>query len=99
LEQVQVCLLKSILKKEEVTLVTCLDKYTEQLPLLDKVIRTDWVCPQELPDELFDTVISTEFIEHIERDQFEPLLEDIKKCTQRRWSIRRKYTKQTSTNY
>ena len=33
----------------------------------------------ELPDQLFDTVVSTEFIEHIEREQLEPLLEDIKK--------------------
>lgn len=69
---------KEYSKKEEVNTVTCLDKYTEQLPIIDKVIRTDWICPQELPDELYDTVISTEFIEHIEREQLEPLLEDIK---------------------
>lgn len=69
---------KEYSKKDEVNTVTCLDKYTEELPKLDKVIRIDWVCPQELPDQLFDTVVSTEFIEHIEREQLEPLLEDIK---------------------
>ena len=56
---------KEYSKNQFVNTVTCLDKYTEQLPELDKVIRTDWVCPQELPDQLFDTVVSTEFIEHI----------------------------------
>lgn len=68
---------KEYSKKDEVNTVTCLDKYTEELPTIDKVIRTDWVFPQELPDQLFDTVVSTEFIEHIEREKLEPLLEDI----------------------
>ena len=50
---------KEYSKKDEVNTVTCLDKYTEELPKLDKVIRID--C-----------------IEHIKREQLEPLLEDIK---------------------
>lgn len=85
---------KEYSKKEEVNTVTCLDKYTEELPELDKVTRIDWVCPQELPkitvdlelvyggsvpiDKKFNTIVSTEFIEHIEREQLEPLLEQIR---------------------
>lgn len=69
---------KEYSKKESVGNVFCIDKYIEEHPILEKVTRINWVCPQELPDQLFDTVVSTEFIEHIEREQLEPLLEDIK---------------------
>jgi 2-polyprenyl-3-methyl-5-hydroxy-6-metoxy-1,4-benzoquinol methylase len=65
-------------KKDEVDKVTCLDKYTEELPLLEKIIRIDWVCPSPLPEEKYDTIVSTEFIEHITREQLEPLIEQIK---------------------
>ena len=72
---------KEYSKKDEVNTVTCLDKYTEELPAIDKVIRIDWVCPEPLPTGMvYDTIVSTEFVEHIERDQFEPLLEQIVKA-------------------
>lgn len=65
--------------KEEVTSIICLDKYTEELPPVDKIEKVNWVCPEPLPElGVFDTVVSTEFIEHIEHDQLEPLIEQIK---------------------
>lgn len=58
------------------TSVTCLDKFTE-----DKILginQINWVCPQHLPiAEKYDTIVSTEFIEHIDRNELEPLLEQI----------------------
>jgi 2-polyprenyl-3-methyl-5-hydroxy-6-metoxy-1,4-benzoquinol methylase len=70
---------KEYAKKEEVEKVYCIDKYTEQLPELDKIIKINWVCPEKLPVAgKFETIVSTEFIEHIEREQLEPLLEQIK---------------------
>lgn len=66
-------------KKEEVKSITCLDKYLDELVQDDKVERVNWKCPEPLPElGVFDTVVSTEFIEHIERGQLEPLLEQIK---------------------
>lgn len=70
---------KEYAQKEQVNSVTCIDKYTDELPTLDKIEKVNWVCPEKLPVEnVFDTIVSTEFIEHIEKDQFEPLLEQIK---------------------
>ena len=73
---------KEYVTKPEVTIVQCLDKFTEQIPLVEKVMFADWVCPQDLPGFVlannFDTVVSTEFIEHITREQLEPLIEQIK---------------------
>ena len=70
---------KEYSKKEEVTNVTCIDKYTDELPTEDKIEKVNWVCPEKLPlTGKFDTIVSTEFIEHIEREQLEPLLEQIK---------------------
>lgn len=69
---------KEYIKKPEVTFVTCVDKFTEQFPVNDKIEGTAWVCPEVLPEHIVDTVVSTEFIEHIEEDQLEPLLEQIK---------------------
>lgn len=68
---------KEYAKKPEVTSVVCLDKFTEEAHQVEKATRTEWVCPQELPEGQFDTIISTEFVEHIVREQFEPLLEQI----------------------
>jgi 2-polyprenyl-3-methyl-5-hydroxy-6-metoxy-1,4-benzoquinol methylase len=56
--------------------VTAIDKFREDYQA-NKLKLIDWVCPQELPKGEFDTIVSTEFIEHIERDQLEPLLEQI----------------------
>jgi len=68
-------------KEDAVKSVTCLDKYLDELVSHDKVERVNWVCPEPLPElGVFDTVVSTEFIEHIERGQLEPLLEQIKKA-------------------
>jgi len=65
-------------KRKEVESVVCLDKYTDETFYpTEKTTRTEWVCPQELPEAKVNTVVSTEFIEHIERDQLEPLLKQI----------------------
>lgn len=64
--------------RPEVKSVLCIDKYGKDMPELDKVTFREWVCPEPLPAGDFDTVVSTEFIEHIERDLLEPLLEQIK---------------------
>ena len=70
---------KEYAKKEEVNSIICIDKYTEELPGIDKIEKVNWVCPEPLPvTNVFDTVVSTEFIEHITQEQFEPLLEQIK---------------------
>jgi len=70
---------KEYIKKDDVTEVHCFDKFQEQ-EVPDKVTCTEWVCPEVLPiKEKFDTIVSTEFIEHIEREQLEPLLEQIVK--------------------
>lgn len=68
---------------KQVAGVLCLDKFTEQIPPIGNVFYSDWVCPQPFPDDVlnnkFNTIVSTEFIEHIERNQLEPLIEEIKK--------------------
>lgn len=70
---------KEYVQKEEVVSVWCYDKFTEEVPELHKVAKLYWICPQELQvKEEIDTVVSTEFIEHIEREQLEPLIEQIK---------------------
>lgn len=70
---------KEYAKKEDVLKVVCLDKYTEELPEVSKIQKVNWMCPMPLDlEDKFDTIISTEFIEHIEREQLEPLLDQIK---------------------
>lgn len=65
--------------KDNVNAVFCFDKFTEQFPKGEKIAGYEWICPQELlAPRPFDTVVSTEFIEHIEREQLEPLIEQIK---------------------
>lgn len=71
---------KEYAKKEEVTEIVCIDKYTDELPEVEKLTRINWVCPEKIPKGKFDTIVSTEFVEHIEREQFEPLLEQIVKA-------------------
>lgn len=70
---------KEYSKKDNVMSVTCLDKFQE-INIPDKVFLQEWICPQPLPDLVtFNTIVSTEFIEHIEREQLEPLLGQIVK--------------------
>ncbi len=69
-------------KKDEVTSVIGIDKYTDEFPQIEKAQAMQFNLPDEFgisPEAAkFDTVVSTEFIEHIRRDQLEPMLEKIK---------------------
>lgn len=69
---------KRYIDKPEVLSVTAVDKFQEDYSH-DKLRLIEWVCPDKLPDDKYDTIVSTEFIEHIERDQLEPLLKQIQK--------------------
>jgi len=74
---------KEYAKKPEVTSVLGIDKYVEEMPTdVDKI-----TCQQfDIPDELgysedsakFDTIVSTEFVEHIPREKLEPLLDFVR---------------------
>lgn len=74
---------KEYVKKDEVISVIAIDKYTDELPQDHPKIT---VGKFDLPDELgvskesatFDTIVATEFLEHIERNKLEPLLEKVK---------------------
>ena len=70
---------KEYSKKEEVSSISCVDKYIEQLNGIDKVKAViQWNIGTTIGgNEVFDTVVSTEFIEHIERNELDPLLENI----------------------
>ena len=68
---------KNYLNNPGVKSVIAIDKFTEE-SVPDKVTRVSWMCPETLPEGKFDTIVSTEFVEHIEREQLEPLLEQIK---------------------
>ncbi|NBP59227.1 methyltransferase domain-containing protein [bacterium] len=68
---------KEYLFNEDVESVLAIDKYVDDFET-PTIIKKNWVCPEPLPEGKFDTIVSTEFIEHIERDQLEPLLEQIK---------------------
>ena len=68
---------KEYAKKDDVTSILCLDKFTEEAHAVEKATRKEWICPEILPEGKFDTIVSTEFVEHIVREQFEPLLEQI----------------------
>jgi len=68
---------KEYLFNPEVESVLAIDKYTDDFES-PTIIKKNWVCPDDLPEGKFDTIVSTEFVEHIEREHFEPLLEQIK---------------------
>lgn len=68
---------KRYINNPSVKKVTAIDKYKEDYEA-NKLKTLYWTCPQPLPRGEYDTIVSTEFIEHIERDQLEPLLEQIK---------------------
>ncbi len=63
-------------KKEAVDSVIGLDQLTDNTTY-EKITCIAWVGPEKLPLEMFDTIVSTEFVEHIEHEQLEPLLEAI----------------------
>lgn len=63
--------------KDEVSLVVTADKYQDKDFIHDKLTKKSWVCPEKLPEGQFDTIVSTEFIEHIEEDQLKPLLQQV----------------------
>ncbi len=69
-------------KKDTVTSVVAIDKYIDEMPEIDKVVSMQFVLPDELgvskDSAKYDTIVSTEFIEHIDRDKLEPLLEKVK---------------------
>ena len=67
---------KRYINNPEVKSVLAVDKFQENYQQA-KLKLSYWTCPQDLPKGQFDTVVSTEFIEHIERDQLEPLLKQI----------------------
>lgn len=69
---------KDYINNPGVKSVLAIDKFDEEAYETDKLTKVTWVCPEELPEGKFDTIVSTEFVEHIERDQLEPLLEQIK---------------------
>lgn len=63
--------------KEDIEMVITADKYQDEEFTHDKLCKKEWVCPQELPSGMYDTIVSTEFVEHIERSQFEPLIKQV----------------------
>ncbi len=69
-------------KRDEVASVLAIDKYVEEMPQLDKVHSERFTIPDELgyseDSAKFDTIVSTEFVEHIERNKLEPLLEFVR---------------------
>lgn len=67
---------KRYINNHDVKLVTAIDKFDEDYQA-NKLKKLTWTCPMPLPMGEYDTVVSTEFIEHIEREQLEPLLEQI----------------------
>lgn len=67
---------KRYINNPNVKLVTAIDKFDEDYQA-NKLKKLTWTCPMALPVGEYDTVVSTEFIEHIEKDQLEPLLEQI----------------------
>lgn len=69
-------------KKDDVVSVLGLDKFIEEAPVLPKVTYEKFILPDELgvskDSAQFDTIVSTEFLEHIEREKLESLLEKVK---------------------
>lgn len=72
---------KEYIDKPEVKSVLGVDKYTEEMFEHRKltVVRNTLPCAFNLY-QAFDTVVSTEFVEHITREELEPLLAEIKKA-------------------
>lgn len=72
--------IREYVKKYEVKSVVAVDKYIEEIAENPKVTSIRQNLPSELLlDKKFDTIVATEFLEHIKREDLEPLLEEIKK--------------------
>jgi len=71
--------IKEYSKKDEVTSVLGVDKFSGEFPELYKVKYKEQRLPGKLPRGKFDTIVSTEFIEHIERHELDELLAEIVK--------------------
>jgi len=72
--------IKEYIKKDEVTSVLAVDKYTDEIEAHEKLT----VFTQDLPSEIqtdkkFDTIVSTEFVEHITYDDLPKMLKEIQK--------------------
>lgn len=68
---------KRYIDNPNVKSVTAIDKFEEDYTA-ERLKKISWICPEPLPWGKFDTIVSTEFIEHIKRKELEPLLEQIK---------------------
>lgn len=67
-------------KDSTVKSVLAIDKYLQDIPELPKVETKEWMSPEKIPTrKKFNTIVSTEFVEHIKREEFEPLLIQINK--------------------
>jgi 2-polyprenyl-3-methyl-5-hydroxy-6-metoxy-1,4-benzoquinol methylase len=63
--------------KENATSVTAVDKYTDEL---EGVTVINQKLPSSLPlEKKFDVIVSTEFIEHITREELEPFIAEVKR--------------------
>lgn len=72
--------IKEYARKEEVTSIIAVDKYIDELPThIEKLTAVQAILPDFQIDKKFDTIVSTEFVEHITREEFEPFLENVKK--------------------
>lgn len=74
---------KEYAKKDEVVSVFAIDKYIDEMPTDNpKIISDKFIIPDELgvneQSAKFDTIVSTEFIEHIEREKLDELLKFVK---------------------
>jgi 2-polyprenyl-3-methyl-5-hydroxy-6-metoxy-1,4-benzoquinol methylase len=71
---------REYIKKDEVKSVLAIDKYIDEMPVHEKITSIKWDLPLKFfNDNKFDTIVATEFIEHIKREDLEPLLEIVKK--------------------
>lgn len=75
--------IKEYAKKDEVVSVLGIDKYIDEMPQeISKVTSCAFILPDELgvnkDSAKFDTIVSTEFLEHISREKLEEMLGKIK---------------------
>jgi 2-polyprenyl-3-methyl-5-hydroxy-6-metoxy-1,4-benzoquinol methylase len=68
---------KRYISDPKVTSVLAIDKHQEDYQAAKLKLKS-WQMPDKLPDGKFDTIVSTEFIEHITRKHFGELLPQIK---------------------
>lgn len=68
---------KKYIADPRVTSVLALDKHQEDYQAAKLKLKS-WHMPDKLPEGKYDTIVSTEFIEHISREHFDELLPQIK---------------------